>query len=413
MSRAALGLALALAACSNSSKVVGGGGGSSGSGGGAGTGGAAAAFTTFQAADLVIGQADFTSNGAPAAPSASATDYTPGSAAFDGTRLFLPDTYAQRALGFSALPTANGAAAVVVLGQAAATTKAPGATLAAFYLPQSLHSDGTTLAVADAGNHRVLLLPTTSTSGAAASVVVGWADGSTPASGCAADRLRSPASAFIAGGKLFVADRGNNRVLVWNTVPTAAGVAADLALGQSSLTSCVANDSLRNGTVGLRSASTLQGPSDVWSDGTRVMVVDRGNNRVLVWSKLPAASGGAADLVVGQIAFSAARDDASASTLLQPGALASDGKRLFVADAGHNRVLGWNALPTANGAAADVVLGQGDFKHVSANDDAQAGKDGAAPTARTLAFPSGVTLAGSALVVSDTLNRRALVFKAH
>jgi hypothetical protein len=83
-----------------------------------------------------------------------------------------------------------------------------------------------------------------------------------------------------------------------------------------------------------------------------------------------------------------------------------------VADSGHNRVLAWNALPTKSGADADVVLGQGDFKHVAANDDAQSGKDGAAPTARTLAFPSGVALAGDALVVSDTLNRRALVFRS-
>ena len=37
---------------------------------------------------------------------------------------------------------------------------------------------------------------------------------------------------------------------------------------------------------------------------------------------------------------------------------------------------------------------------------------GSAPTARTVSYPSGVAVAGSALVVSDTLNRRFLVFGA-
>jgi hypothetical protein len=421
--RAALLLsALAVGACgsvkagSGGAAGMGGAGGTSAMGGAGGTGGAATTgFTTFQAADVVIGQADFTSNAAPAAPGAATTDYTPGAATFDGTRLFVPDTYAQRVLGFATLPTSNGAAATVVLGQAAPTTKTPGTALATYYLPQSVHTDGTTLALADTGNHRVLLLPTTATTGAAAGVVVGWPDATTPSSGCAPDRLRSPASAFLGGGKLLVADRENNRVLVWNTVPTASGAAADLVLGQGSLTSttCASNDSLRNGTTAIRSSGTLAGPTDVWTDGTRVLVADRGNNRVLVWLKFPMASGAPADLVIGQSSFTNARDGATSSTLVSPAALAYAGGPLFIADAGHNRVLGWNALPTANGTAADLVLGQGDFTHVSANDDAQAGVVGAAPTARTLALPSGVALAGDALVVSDTLNRRALVFRGH
>src|SRR5262249_9565341 len=115
----------------------------------------------------------------------------------------------------------------------------------------------------------------------------------------------------------------------------------------------------------------------------------------------------------GQTSFENARDNASASILERPSALAYTGDELFVADSGHNRVLGWSAFPNANGAAADLVLGQSNFKHVAANDDAQTGKDGATPSARTLAFPSGVAFAGSSLVVSDSLNRRVLVFQKH
>ncbi len=397
---------VALAACGKSAPANGGDGGG-GTGGGTPT-----AFTSFQAAETVIGQADFASSTQPATPSASTTDSPLGSGAFDGQNLFLPDTYTHRALGFSSVPTSNGAAAALVLGQASVSTSTPGTTGTTWYLPQSLHTDGTTLAIADAGNNRVLLLAS-HTASTAAPTVVGWPDASMPSTGCTAAELRSPAAAFLVAGKLLVADRGNNRVLIWNATPSAGATPADLVLGQTTMTSCVSNDSLSNSTSGLRSAATLSGPADVWSDGTRVVVADRGNNRLLVWSTFPTASGAAADLVLGQTDFTLARDDATASVLLQPSAIASAAGRLFVADAGHNRILGWSAWPTSNGAAADLVLGQGSFTFVAANDDAQTGTAGTAPTARTLSYPTGVALAGTALVVSDSLNRRFLVFRSH
>jgi hypothetical protein len=387
------------------------GGGKGGTGGSSGSGTVTPPFASFQKAAVVIGQRDFVSNDKPSTIGAAVTDYTFGSAAFDGQRLFFSDTYTQRVLGFASLPTQNGKAATLVFGQASMSTADAGTTLASLYQPQTLHADGTTLAIADAGNHRVLLTPVSTASSAAASVVVGWPDEATPSSGCSGALLRSPASAFVAGGKLFVADRANNRVLIWKKLPKTNGAAADLVLGQSSMTSCVANDSLGNGTMGVRSAATLNGPTDVWSDGTSVIVADRGNNRVLVWSSLPSASGTNADLVIGQTSFAQARDGATATGLYHPSAVAYDGTSLFVADSGHHRVLGWTTLPTDNGTAADMVLGQHDFTHGAANDDAQTGTDGTAPTARTLALPSGVAYAGDALVVSDTLNRRVLIFQ--
>lgn len=392
-------------------------GGTSATGGSSGSGGTGAqtatAFSSFQPADVVIGQKDFVTNAKASKVGAAVLDYAAGSAAFDGKRLFVSDTYVERVLGFSSLPSGNGASAKLVFGQTSVSANAAGTSLANLYQPQTLHTDGSTLAVADAGNHRVLLLPVGSSSGTAASLVVGWPDGATPASGCSASTLRSPAAAFIAKGKLLVADRANNRVLIWNAVPTANGAAADIVLGQGSKTACVANDSLGNATAGLRSASTLKGPTDVWSDGTLVLVADRENNRVLVWTAFPTQDGAPADFVIGQAGFGLARDDASPSVLERPSALAYAGDALFIADSGHNRVLGWSVFPANNGSAADLVFGQSDFKHVAANDDAQSGHDGSAPTARTLAFPSGVTFAGASLVVSDTLNRRVLVFQKH
>ncbi|HTQ04299.1 MAG TPA: hypothetical protein VMI54_10600 [Polyangiaceae bacterium] len=392
------------------------GGTSSGTGGSGGTGGTGSVtppvFSSFQNADVVIGQKDFVSNAKPSKLGPTVLDYASGSAAFDGKRLFVPDTYSERVLGYSSLPAGNGAAAKLVLGQASMATSGAGTSLAGLYQPQALHTDGVTLAIADSGNHRVLLTSVSSASGSEASVVVGWPD-ATPASGCSATLLHSPASAFIVEGKLLVADRANNRVLVWNAVPTGYGVAADVALGQGTMTSCVANDSLGNGTEGLRTASTLKGPTDVWSDGKELLVADRENNRVLVWADFPTQNGAPADFVLGQTDFGSARDDVTATGLERPSALAYTGDMLFVADSGHHRVLGWSSFPASNGAAADLVFGQSNFKRGAANDDAQSGKDGSAPTARTLAFPTGVAFAGAALVVTDGLNRRVLVFEKH
>lgn len=346
--------------------------------------GASGGFSTHQAAALVLGQNDFTSNTKPSSIAAGTVDASAGSAAFDGTHLFLPDTYAHRVLSFDAMPTANGAVANSAFGQASLTESVPGASAERWYLPQALHADGSTLAVAESGGNRVLLISNGTT------VTLGSA-------GCAADKLQSPASAFIANGRLLVADRSNHRVLVWNMVPSASNTPADLVLGQGSLTSCAANDSLRNGTSALRSAKTLREPTDVWTDGTRIAVADRGNNRILVWTTFPTSNGTPADAVMGQKDFAVARDD----VLSRPSALAVKNGRLFVADAGHNRVLSWAQLASGD---ADLVLGQPDLKHFAG---------ASPPTAQSFAFPTGVAFAGNDLVVTDTLNYRFLVFRPH
>jgi hypothetical protein len=72
-------------------------------------------------------------------------------------------------------------------------------------------------------------------------------------------------------------------------------------------------------------------------------------------------------------------------------------------------VLGWRRFPSANAAPADLVLGQGDFVHNTANDDGQTGIEGG-PTARTMNHPTGVALAGGYLIVTDTYNNRFLLF---
>jgi uncharacterized protein (TIGR03437 family) len=80
---------------------------------------------------------------------------------------------------------------------------------------------------------------------------------------------------------------------------------------------------------------------------------------------------------------------------------------LYVADTGNNRILAWkNASTFSNGKPADLVIGQKDFYSTGAN--------GPGITAFTtgLNFPSGITVSGPDLYVSDTGNNRVLRFRA-
>ncbi len=221
-----------------------------------------------------------------------------------------------------------------------------------------------------------------------------------------------------------MADTDNNRVLIWDTIPTTDGAAADLVLGQDAFDTCTRNDDDQNQAPDTGpTARTLFQPTGLWSDGTRLVVSDSLNNRVLVWTSFPTVSFAPADLVLGQDDFESdaendtdqdgtAESDPSAETLHGPTFLTSDGSRLFVADALNNRVLVWNRFPATSFAPADVVLGQRDFTGSTANDDDGDGTLDPAPSARTLRSPGGLHVSGTRLFVADSENSRWLVFDA-
>jgi hypothetical protein len=204
-----------------------------------------------------------------------------------------------------------------------------------FYSPGSLYVYGNKLFACDIFNNRVLIwntFPTTNQQ--TPDVVIGKPDFTTsfnsgPISG---STLSAPMGLYSDGTRLFVADYGNHRILVWNSIPTTNGQSADLALGQPNLNSNTSN----NGGL---SASSINGPYMVWGDGTRLMVADSGNNRVLIWSSIPTSSGQVANLVVGQPNFTTSSCAVNSSKLCTPRGLFSDGTKLYVADTGASRVV--------------------------------------------------------------------------
>jgi len=377
-------------------------------------------FSTFQAASVVVGQADFTSNLANRGAAAGANTLTVsyGNPAVGMGRLYVPDNSNARVLGYTTVPTTNGAAANFVLGQPDFTTTSQLVTATGMFGPQTVVIYQGKLLVVDWNYNRVLIwnsLPTTTQ--APADVVVGQPDMTNSASGCTNSTLANPESIAVVNGSLIVADGSNHRVLVWNTIPITNGAAADMVGGQPDFTTCSA--------PATPSATSFAHPSDIASNGTQLALADPSNNRVLIWNTIPSctptpcAITTAPDIVLGQPDFTSATANnggISATSLSTPFYLATDGTRLAVSDSLNNRVLIWNQYPSctpvpcASTTPPAVVLGQPDFVSSTANND---GFGGSSVSAQSLKLSYGVFFNGpNQLIVVDSNNSRILIFNA-
>ncbi|MBI4305830.1 MAG: hypothetical protein HY678_05875 [Chloroflexi bacterium] len=137
-------------------------------------------------------------------------------------------------------------------------------------------------------------------------------------------------------------------------------------------------------------------PSGIASDGQRLFLADTLNNRVLIWNTAPTGNM-APDLVLGQKDFTSNDAGTARDRLDWPVSLATDGRRLVVADTFNDRVLIWKALPTSSGIAADIVI-QGGRSHQIAGPNA------------SLVWPWGVWTDGQRLVVSATGGAAILIW---
>jgi len=377
-------------------------------------------FSTFQAASVVIGAPDFVTVGSGAATATTmSTNTGSGSAVSPNGRHYLSDSANHRILGYNTVPTANGASADFVLGQTNFTSGTAGSSQSTLQHPAGVAIYNNHLLVADYDNNRVLIwnsLP--SSNDALPDVVVGQANFTTNASGCTATTLFTPLAVAVVNGNLAVLDAFNNRVLLYQGIPTANNAAAVNVLGQSSLTSCPA-------AVNPPTSSSLFYPRDVLFDGTHLWVADSRNSRVLAWNTtnpiaLPTAK--AADMVLGQADFISNTTGVSSTALNFPAHLAFDviTGRFAVEDEANNRVLIWHKVPTCSATPcvittpADVVLGQSNFTSNVANAVPGTGATGnAVPSANGLNYPFGVYLNGpNQLIVIDADNNRELIFDA-
>src|SRR5262249_3781896 len=139
---------------------------------------------------------------------------------------------------------------------------------------------------------------------------------------------------------LIATDLAVFRALYFNTLIVSNHMNATLVLGQPDFTSS------SSGT----SATTMKFATAAWTDGTRILVGDWINQRVLYWSSYPSANGGAATAALGA-------SDLNTIGMLTPRGVFSDANRVYASDLGVSHILVWNQLPTTSVASADVVLG--------------------------------------------------------
>lgn len=99
-------------------------------------------------------------------------------------------------------------------------------------------------------------------------------------------------------------------------------------------------------------------PAGIASDGTRLLMADHFNNRVLIWNSPPNANE-EPDLVLGQPDFTSNNPGSGLDRLDWPSGVVTDGARIVVADTYNDRLLIWNSWPTQNGQAADLSLAAG------------------------------------------------------
>jgi DNA-binding beta-propeller fold protein YncE len=247
-------------------------------------------------------------------------------------------------------------------------------------VPTGIAVVGDVLAVADAWNHRILLwhgLPTRRNQ--LPDVILGGLGEP------AADTLNWCYGVAIDDGRLYVADTGNRRVLVWDSIPQASGTPANRVIGQPGFTT--------------RDLGDLRWPHGLAVAGERLFIADAGTSRIV-----------AGDLILGQDGPAGADHnrgayDPTAASLNMPYGIAVLGPFLVAADTANSRLVGYDLTELETGMAADRLAGQRWFHDKGENRWERTGRD-------TLCWPYGVATCGDTMLIADSGNNRVMLWDA-
>ena len=379
-------------------------------------------------AAVVFGQlADFSStscnfaaiSGTPSADSLCGPD---GVALDSHNNLYIADSGNNRVLEFNegGNPPTN-LTANLVFGQGAGGTNFSGnqcningSTINQTSLcnPESVALDGANnLYIADTNNRRVVELteganpPTNVSANTVFGQLGSFNTNTCDDGGINANSLCGPdAVAVDLSNNLYVSDQARNRALEFNTPLVGPNTTANTVFGQA--------DNLHGTSCNLGgnapSDDTLCSPQGLAVDSSGdVFIADASNNRITAYTT-PLTTDTIADRELGQPDFThRVANTIDGAVLSSPHGVAIDRNsvpnHLYIADTTNNRVVAWvNATGFANGAPADVVIGQPDFS-----------SSASASGAGGLSNPLGVAVDSFGnLYVADNLNSRVLEYTA-
>ncbi len=366
--------------------------------------------TNGESATKVLGQANFTTS---TAATTQAGMNAPRGIAYNATTkaLYVAQASANRVTVYDVASITDGENAVNVLGQANFTTSTAASTQAGLNAPTGVAVDtaNALLYAPQSSAHRVSIFNISSiTDGENAVDALGQYDSDLTTPGPIFTKSiahNGPSKLGLSAGiiglaldptghRLFVADTGNNRVLVYNldsndllvdTIP-------DGVLGQADFHS--------------NSAATTQAgmnvPNGIAFDDAndRLFVAQPSANRVTVYDVASITNGENAVNVLGQVNFTSSSAVTSQTGMNVPTGVSYDatGQRLFVAQNTANRVTVYDVSAITDGENAINVLGQADFVTSTA-----------AVTQAGMSQPFDVTLSGSTVttlfVSQGTANR--------
>lgn len=283
--------------------------------------------------DIVLGQPDFSQSQANNRGLTGRSLSSPREVSSDGTRLAIADSDNHRVLIWNQMPTQSFVPADVVLGQPAMTTRGSGHSATELYYPECVHFAHGSLFVCDSYNNRVLRFDPPYANQEAAHLVLGQADFTTDVcygAVTSAQRFCEPRSIASDSGHLFLVDRSNGRVLIWNQGPDRDFQPADVVIGALDFEHPDPADPLR-------------AAGGMTVHGGRVFVTSLWHNHILYWNQIPTRNGTPPDGVLGQPDLQSSEPNSHAlppaERLSGPAGVAVAGDRLFIADQFNNRVV--------------------------------------------------------------------------
>lgn len=340
--------------------------------------------------------------------------FAPRGAAIIDDRLWVADTGHHRLLGWKGIPAADGQAAEILLGQDNYESEKRNGRgpigSATLNVPVAICKFGASgLALADSWNHRVLIWSEAPNSdNLSADIVIGQKNFSSGEANQGnevnADTLCFPSGVCCHEGRFLVADSGNRRVLIWNSLPSVCGQSADIVLGQTDF--LVRDENAGNACSGM----SMRWPHSLGIWDRQLCVSDAGNNRIMIWKEVPVSSGTNCDLVLGQNDLMSSKQNCgqripSTGSLNMPYGLSPAEDLLFVADTANSRILAWHKNCIHTGAGAILVLGQSDMDKWGDNRWMPASQD-------SFCWPYGVSFANGLVLVCDTGNNRISIWKS-